>query len=54
MTTLGASHFDDIAQLLRNSAGHTIPLRSQSIRVLDVLPKSQGALFTKDALIKAV
>jgi TolB-like protein len=54
MTKVGNAYFDDSAQLLRNSAGLTIPLRAQSIRVLNSLLKSQGALLTKDDVIKAV
>jgi TolB-like protein len=54
MKKLGNTLFDEAAQLLRDGSGKKIALRSQSIQVLVALFKAQGALCTKDELIKAV
>ncbi len=51
---MGTCTFDLQSLTLRDAAGATLRLRSQSVRVLAELARRRGEVVSKDALIKAV
>ncbi len=54
MVLLGTASYDPSVQLLRDNAGRKIPLRPQSLKVLDCLLKADGSMVGKDDLVKTV
>ncbi|MGA8515871.1 MAG: winged helix-turn-helix domain-containing protein [Burkholderiaceae bacterium] len=54
MIQLGTTVFDPSAQMLRDSAGAKIALRAQTLRVLECLVATNGALVTKEHLVSQV
>jgi TolB-like protein/DNA-binding winged helix-turn-helix (wHTH) protein/Flp pilus assembly protein TadD len=54
MIQLGRAVFDPDAHVLRDAAGARLPLRSQSLRVLECLVGANGEVVTKENLVQAV
>lgn len=54
MILLGACVFDPQTHALRNGAGERLPLRAQSLKVLECLVAANGAVVGKEALFRAV
>jgi DNA-binding winged helix-turn-helix (wHTH) protein/tetratricopeptide (TPR) repeat protein len=51
---LGKAHYSLVDQQLCNANGQEIPLRPQTMKVLDFFVRSNGVLQSKDALLQAV
>jgi DNA-binding winged helix-turn-helix (wHTH) protein/tetratricopeptide (TPR) repeat protein len=54
MLLIGSCTFDPRSLTLRDAAGSTLRLRSQSVRVLAELVRTRGAIVPRDALIETV